>query len=124
MTFSRFIASQSLLWSFFALWLLVAPTLLLGVLGAQATPATNLVARIFGSELAGLALVSWFTRNASTLEMRRRLAVSYIVSNTLGFVTSSLGTVAGTFNSLGWLLVAIYLIYAVGFVAFLISFRE
>ena len=120
MTLSRFIASQSVLWIVFASWLLIAPAALLAVLGAESNAVTDLVARIFGAELAGLALVSWFTRNAEELEMQRRLAFSYVVSNTLGFVGSLSGTLAGTFDSLGWLLVALYLIYAVGFTVFLL----
>jgi hypothetical protein len=111
------------LWAVFALWLLISPATLLGVLGAETSAVTALVARIFGSELAGLALVSWFTRGAEEVAMQRRLAFSYVVSNTLGFGVSLQGTLAGTFNGLGWVLVVLYLVYAVGFAAFLVSHR-
>jgi hypothetical protein len=76
------------------------------------------VARIFGAELTGLALVSYFTRHTREPKVLSLLTLSYTICNTLGFVISLHGVITGALNQKAWGLVVLYLIYAVGFAYF------
>ncbi len=132
---STIIGSQSILWFIIAVPLVAWPEGLLGIFGPELTPLGYVVARIFGAELIGLALASWFTRQPpaylvelvgadrlglqSIRAVERGLFGAYVTSNSLGFLASLRGTLSGTLNSRGWLLVALYLIYALLFAYFL-----
>lgn len=111
------IASQSIIWIVAALLLLLLPhSILTFVIGSPPLEATG-VARFFGAELAGLAVVSWFTRREQdTSPVYHGILFSYAVSNTLGFAASLYVTVTGTFNRRCWFFAALYLLYAVAFV--------
>lgn len=108
------IDSQAAIWFLLSIMLLVFPEPLLA-LGTSHTPFTVTVARIFGAELMGLTLASWFTRHTADPVVRRHLLFSYFVSNTLGFIVCLWGRLSGTLIPLGWVVVALYLIYAVVF---------
>ena len=109
------IASQSILWLIVSILLLLAPRYFLGFFGPGITPFGETVAQFFGAELSGFALASWFTRNVESVAVIRRLVSSYIVCNFLGFLVSLTGTLSGRLNSHAWLLVALYLGYALMF---------
>jgi len=110
------IASQSAIWLVTALFLLLLPQTILTFAAGPPSPDAVGVARIFGAELAGLALVSWFTRREGDPSVYSRILFSYVVSNTLGFAASLYATVAGVFNRRCWLFAALYLLYAVAFI--------
>lgn len=110
------IASQSAIWLVVALLLLLLPQSLLSfVAGPPSADAVGL-ARIFGAELAGLALVSWFTRREGDSPAYSRILFSYVVSNTLGFAASSYAAATGAFNRRCWFFAALYLLYAAAFI--------
>lgn len=108
------IDSQAAIWLLLSVMLLLYPEPLLS-LGTSHTPFTATVARIFGAELMGLTLASWFTRHTTDPVVRRHLLFSYFVSNTLGFIVCLWGRLSGTLVPLGWVIVALYLLYAVAF---------
>ena len=109
------IASQSVLWIILALILVLAPESIVTFFGATHTPFTLTLARIFGAELTGLALVSWFTRNPQDPNVLQALLLSYFTCNTLGFIASLIGRMSGTMVPRGWLVVALYFLYALLF---------
>jgi hypothetical protein len=109
------IASQSVVWLIVAGLLLLAPKLMISFFGSASTPFTVTLARILAAEMTGLALVSWITRNPSDASTLRGLALSYFVCNSLGFIVCLLGRLSGTLQTTAWLLVALYLLYALLF---------
>ena len=112
---STLIASQSLLWLAAAAWLFLAPDPLLLLFGEGVTRYHAAVARVFGAELAGLGLASWFTRHTADPGVLRGLCWSYFASNTLGFLATFGAVRMGAMNANCWVLVVIYLVYAVAF---------
>jgi hypothetical protein len=111
----KVIASQSIIWLVVALFLVLLPEPLLGFFGTSHTPFTATLARIFGSELTGLALVSWITRDTADPRKHNALLLSYFICNSLGFIVCLLGRRAGALTEAGWALVGLYLIYALLF---------
>ncbi|MES1241950.1 MAG: hypothetical protein ABUT39_10060 [Acidobacteriota bacterium] len=117
------IRSQAVLWFVVSVVLIAAPRVLLSFLGLEPTSGSLVVARIFGAELISLALVSWITRNPASPRTLRALCLSYVLCNSLGFAVSLQATLAGVMNAFGWVLVALYGLYATGF-ALLARARE
>lgn len=115
MTASKLIASQALIWIIAALFLVLIPEPMLAFFGTSHTLFTVTLARIFGSELTGLALVSWITRDTAEPGQRNALLLSYFICNSLGFIVSLLGRQSGALTQAGWYLVGLYLIYALLF---------
>lgn len=110
------ITSQSAIWIVTAFFLLLLPEPFLTFFAAPPSPLAVAVARIFGAELTGLALVSWFTRHEADPRVLPNILFSYVVSNTLGFAVASYATAVGALNTRGWLLAALYLLYALAFI--------
>jgi hypothetical protein len=115
MSAAKVIASQSIIWLITALFLILLPERMLTFFGTFYTPFTITLAQIFGSELTGLALVSWITRELAEPAKRDALLLSYFICNSLGFIVSLLGRQAGALRPSGWFLVGVYLIYALLF---------
>lgn len=110
------IASQAVIWLITASLLVITPKVIVSFFGSSYTPFTITLARIFGAELTGLAFVSWITRNPSESSTLRGLALSYLICNSLGFIVSLFGWLSGSLaQTSGWLLIALYLLYALLF---------
>ena len=110
------ITSQSAVWIVTAFFLLVLPQPFLTFFGGPPQPLAVAVARIFGAELTGLALVSWFTRHEADPRVLPNILFSYVVSNTLGVVVTSYAIEVGGLNTRAWFLAALYLLYALAFI--------
>jgi hypothetical protein len=109
------IASQAVIWLIAASLLVIAPKTMISFFGSSYTPFTVTLARIFGAELTGLALAGWITRNPSESSTLRGLALSYLICNSLGFIVSLLGWSSGSLQTSAWLLISLYLLYALLF---------
>lgn len=115
MSSSKAIASQSIIWIIVALFLVLMPEPMLAFFGSSYTPFTVTLARIFGSELTGLALVSWITRETAEPGKLKALLLCYFICNSLGFIVCLLGRQSGALTQAGWCLVGLYLLYALLF---------
>jgi hypothetical protein len=109
------IVSQSFLWAAASALLVIVPETILGWFDLPQAAGTSALARVFGAELSGLTLVSYFTRHLIYTEQRKKLAIAYTVSNTLGSVATIVAGVQGVLGGFIWVLSALYVIYAVAF---------
>lgn len=116
------IISQTVVWIVFAAALLVLPGPFVSLFGDGSGPLTDVVARVLGAELIGLAVVSFASRRIAAAHPRSGLIVCYVFSNGLGAAVTLAGVLSGALNAFGWSLVAIYLFYTAGFVV--IRFRD
>ncbi|WP_044558802.1 hypothetical protein [Azospirillum sp. B4] len=112
----RMIVSQSFLWMCASILLCVVPQTLLSWFGIPPVAYQDVLARLFGSELAGLAMVSYFTRQLAHTPRRKYLAAAYSVSNTLGFITTFSAVISGMPGIPILLLSVLYLVYAIFFI--------
>ncbi|MFQ5885642.1 MAG: hypothetical protein ACE5II_00240, partial [Anaerolineae bacterium] len=79
-----------------------------------------LIARTLGATLLGNAVVFWFARNPEDSEARRGIVLGQVISFAIAFILNLLGQLSGVMNTLGWSLVAIFLVLGLGYVYFLL----
>lgn len=95
--------------------ILFAPDFLYGLFGTTLSAGGAFAAREYGASLIGNLLVTWFARNAGKSDARRAIILGLFVYDAIGFVVTLIAMIAGLFNPMGWLAVAIYLFFTVGF---------
>jgi len=91
------------------------PEIAMSFFGVTLGPGGVYVARLLGGVLLGVAVLTWSARNAGESEARKAIILSRLVCETLGFIVTLLGQLTGVVNALGWLTVAITLLFALGF---------
>jgi CBS domain containing-hemolysin-like protein len=106
--------------------LLLAPKTILGLFGltvgttVKANAGFNLVAQILGAALIVPGLVSWFAATMPDEGSRRSVAISLFVFNLVGFgVSLFVGMLPKAMIAAGWILVVLFLLFAVGLAYFL-----
>ncbi len=109
----------------FAVGLLLAPKTMLSLLGLSLSSAvsfgatTNFVTQLLGAALIGLGLQSWFASGLAEVSARRASAISLFVFQVIGFALSLLGMFSHLMSVMGWALVGIFLLLALGYAYFL-----
>jgi uncharacterized protein YacL len=109
----------------FGVGFVLVPDLLAGVYGMAFDPVAALMARLFGGAFILEAIVLWYARNTDRDDAAcRGIMLGVVVSNAIGFIVCLLATLAGTWNVLGWLSVALYLVFGTAFAYFLFSKKK
>ena len=115
MTLRRLFVANAVIAAGYGLALILATGPILDVYGIAPNPEGVYMARWFGVGLLAIGLTTWLARDAASsaggLAIARALAVSYGV----GVVLALWGTLAGPFNALGWIAVALNLLLGAGF---------
>lgn len=102
----------------FAIPLLGIPDSFLPIYGIETTPGALLLARAYGGALAGFGILCWQSRAlAEGSPGARAVVVSLAAANIIGLVVALVGRLQGVDNAMGWLTVAIYLLFAAGYAA-------
>lgn len=73
------------------------------------------VSRLFGATLLTYGLVVGLARNAGPSEARRAILLGYALPIAIGFVITLQTQLSGVMNMLGWSLVALYGVMALGY---------
>jgi hypothetical protein len=102
----------------YAVGALFIPATMLIMYGMTYGPGEQLMTRYFGASMLALGLLSWLARNATDAIARRAVILAFLVFDTAGAVVSVQGTLSGVMSSLGWQVVAIFLVLLLGFVYF------
>ena len=95
--------------------LVVAPASLLSLYGVTLSPAGILVARLLGTEFLGICVLTTFARNATDTDARRAIVLALFISDAIAFIVALAAQLAGVPNALGWSIVVIYLLLALGY---------
>ncbi|MGA9399210.1 MAG: hypothetical protein WBV22_13250 [Anaerolineaceae bacterium] len=95
--------------------ILVAPEFLYSIFGTTLAAGGVFAAREYGASLFGNMLVTWFARKAAASEARKAIILGLCVYDAIGFIVTLIATIAGVLNPLGWLVVVLYLFFAVAF---------
>jgi hypothetical protein len=109
----------------FGVGFVLIPNLLAAVYGMTFDAVAALMARLFGGAFILEAIVLWYARNTDRDDAAcRGIILGVVVSNAIGFVVCLLATLAGTWNVLGWLSVALYLVFGAAFAYFLFAKKK
>jgi hypothetical protein len=115
MNLKNFFLINTIIALFFGVVFVLLPEDTMAQYGVKMMPrGAVLVARLFGSALLGIAIITWFARSFSR-EAQRDIILGLFVLDGVGFVVSLLAQLDGAVNELGWSTVAIYLLLTLGF---------
>jgi hypothetical protein len=93
----------------------IIPAQVYSLYGIESTAGLDYMAQLFGAALIGFGLIAWLARNATDSPARRAIILAFFISDGIGFVIALIGQLNETLGSLGWLTVAIYLLFTIGF---------
>ena len=111
---------QAILAALYALGLLVAPHVLIGLLSPLPLNAVGAdIARLFGAALVLITFITWRASRLADRPARRMVAGGLLVYSILGAIITAWGQFAGTWSALGWSSIISYLIFVLGYGYFL-----
>ncbi|MFH0758890.1 MAG: hypothetical protein V2B15_16495 [Bacteroidota bacterium] len=90
------------------------PSSVLSLYGVESGPAAQLMAQYAGLGSLVIALVAWFSRNVNDPKAQKAIILAFLISDILGVMVSLSGTISGTMT-IGWAVVGIYLLFAIGY---------
>jgi len=99
----------------FALGLLLMPAVLLDLFGLPVNDGARLLGQFVGVELLVGGLITFFAKDSRDINTRQMITLSNLIATGIGVIVALGGTLSGTMNTSGWVLVAIYLLLALGF---------
>jgi hypothetical protein len=99
----------------FGILLISVPGAVFGILGADLNPGGTFAAREYAAALIGNLLLTWLARNAVDSPARRAIITALFVYDAVGVIVSLFAVLSGILNPLGWLIVAVYLFFTLGF---------
>ena len=105
----------------FGIGFLLAPGPLLSIYGLSIDATGALLARFAGAAFLSFTPLTWMARDFSDPRVRRVLVVSIFPTFAIGFVAALLAQLAGLMNSVGWVYVALPLLFTLGYGYFLLQ---
>jgi hypothetical protein len=114
MTFRTLLIIKAVVCLVFGLFLLLAPVVLLNILGTALNDGGTFTAREYGAALIGTLLLTWFAKDVKAADARGAILLDLFIYDLIGVVVTSSVTISGVLNVLGWSIVVVYLFFAVG----------
>lgn len=99
----------------FGILLVAIPGLLMSLYGVTLHEGGILMARLYGAALLGNLMLTWFSRTDPGSEALRAAVLGLFVYDAVGLIVALVATLTGVMNALGWSVVAIYLVFTVGY---------
>lgn len=119
MKLSNWMAAKAIVEVIFGIGFVLIPGTIASLFGMTLDPAGALMAQLFGTAFIFGSIVLWLARNepASDAAMGG-IILAVVVSNAIGFLVTLFATLSGVWNMLGWLPVALFLVFGLGFATF------
>ncbi|HEC62474.1 MAG TPA: hypothetical protein ENI27_09535 [bacterium] len=114
MKLNIFLISKAIISWAFGLAFVIIPTIAAPLFGIQLDPFGALMARWSGAALLGIGLICLFTAKAADTKLQQGIILSLFVADTVGFIIALVGQLSGLMNALGWVIVAVWIILALG----------
>jgi hypothetical protein len=118
MKFRTFMGIYALVSAVFGLGFVLAPGLLLSIYGVETDLPFRYIGQLFGAALISLAVLAWSIRNIVQSEVRKAGVFALLVGEGIGFIVAIIRQLNGALNVLGWSVVTVYLLLAVGLAYF------
>jgi hypothetical protein len=113
MSFRILLVTKAFVCLVFGVFLLAAPSTLLGILGANLGTGGIFTGREYGSALMGAFLLTWFARNVSASDARGAILLYLMVYDGIALIVSLQAVLSGVLNTLGWGIVAVYAFFTI-----------
>ena len=104
--------------------ILLVPDFIYSIFAATLAAGGVFAAREYGASMMGNLMLTWFARNSQESESRWAIVLALFVYDAIGFIVAMIAVLSGAVNSLGWLIVVLYLFLALGFGYFLLPRRK
>lgn len=115
MKFSLWMTLKAIVCVVFGILYIVLTQFALDIFGISAPQGGILMSRFFGTAFLILGLLLWLCRNTGDEGTRRAFLVSITVGDVIGLVVAVMAVLGGLTSAMGWLIVALWLIFAVAF---------
>jgi hypothetical protein len=120
MKLKYWMVAKAIVVAIFGIGFVLIPGILASIYGMTFDATGTLMARLFGGGFIFEAIVLYLSRNTDRDDVANRaIVIGVVVSNAIGFIVCLLATLAGTWNALGWLSVALFLVFGLAFAYFL-----
>jgi len=114
MTFKTLLLIKAVVCLTFGVLLLFFPGFLLGVLGASLAAPGLFLGREYGANMIGTMTLMWFARDLGETHARKPILLYLLVYDALGLLVTTINTLSGVLNFMGWGIVAVYLFITLG----------
>lgn len=121
MNFKNLMMIKALVSLVFGMLMLAIPDMLLSIFGASLHDGGMFTAREYGAALLGNTCLCWIARDATQSVSTKAIIVALFVYDFIAFIMTTVTVISGVLNSLGWLVVLIYLFFTIGFGYFLFN---
>ncbi len=101
----------------FGLALIFAPRFMDQTFGGATSPSEMVTDGMLGAQMLGLAVVVWLAKDLGATTVRP-IITGNLLGGAVGFVVSLIGTLNGAMQGAGWVVVALYLLFTLGFAYF------
>ena len=108
----------------FGLGFVILPSFVMNLYDVNLGKGGVYMTRLLGQAFILLSLLLWLVRNTDEAATRRAFALAVLVGDLIGFIITLQVQLAGSVNALGWVTVAIYLVFTLGFGYFLLPGNE
>lgn len=105
----------------FGIAFVVLPDQSMALYGVEPGAVQAYLGQLLGSAYLTFAVLTWVGRKAADSDARRAIVLSLFIGFAIAFVVSLLGQMNAVVNSLGWLTVVLYLLFAVAYAVFAFS---
>jgi hypothetical protein len=113
MKISSFFVVKAIICFIFGIGSLLIPTIMWPIYGVTLDPNGLLMTRFLAALLIGIGLILWIYRNEEPSTLKG-ITLSLFIADTIGFIVALTGQLSGVMNTLGWIVVAIWLLLALG----------
>lgn len=104
--------------------ILVVPNFVYSIFGTTLTEGGFFAAREYAASMSGILMLTWFARNSQESQARWAIVLGLCVYDAIGVVITLIAVISGVLNPLAWLIVTLYLFFALGFGYFLIPRKK
>ncbi len=115
MKLNTFLAIAAIVAFLFGLAFILVPVQTMSMYGVTLDISGQFLGRYLGSAFLGVAVLTWFARNAKEEVALRAILLGNLVLTLTGFVVALLDVFTGVGNALVWSTVVIYLLLGAGF---------
>ncbi len=117
MKLSNFLVVKAIISLAFGIGFAAIPAAVWSIYGVTLDSTGVFMTRFVAALLIGVGLICWFTQNADW-NVLKAITLSLCIADTIGFIVALSGQLSGIMNNLGWIIVAIWLLLALGLAYF------